>query len=184
MISKRKNLYLYLGLACFVVIVGIFVDGYMGVYDTVRMTTRWREREIELGREFDYRWHIHLEDRIERLLRFDREFDCRRHRRAWPVWEARWGEKVLFSYEVDNRRFSNYVADIEVSIRFINESPGNLTLISQRMSIGAFRKGRIEWVVDTIELFPTPPRPKQEYLATIKIERGEIERKVHLHIYR
>lgn len=155
MISKRKNI--YLSLICFVAIIGIFiVDGYMGIYDTVRMTIGRHEWEIE----FEPQEFIH------------------------PTWRARWGERISFSYEIDNRRLSTYMADIEVSVRFMNERADDLTLISQRMSIGAFRKGRIEWVVDTIELFPTPPQPKQEYLATIKIERGEIERKVPLRIYR
>lgn len=154
MVSKRKNLYLYLTLACFVAIIGIFiVDGYMGIYDTIRITIGVHEQEIE----------------PDHWLRVNR------------VWTgAKWGEKVLFSYEVDNRRFSSYAADIEVSVWFRHEKVGDL--ISQRMSIDAYHKGCMEWVMDTTELFPTPPEQGQWYDSIVIIKRGEIEWKIHVHI--
>ncbi len=46
--SMRKNLFLYLALACFVGLIAIFVvDGYMGIYDTVYITTGKQEYKVD-----------------------------------------------------------------------------------------------------------------------------------------
>ena len=48
MAAKRRNLFLYLTLVCFLGLIAIFiVDGYMGVYDTVYITAGEREQKIE-----------------------------------------------------------------------------------------------------------------------------------------
>ncbi len=75
MATKRKNLYLYLTLACFIGLIAIFiVDGYMGIYDNLFVTTG--EREEEIGRD-SRPW--------QESVRVD------------------WGGKAFFRYEVDNR---------------------------------------------------------------------------------
>ncbi len=155
MAIKRKNLFLYLALACFVGLIAIFiVDGYIGIYDTVYITAGEREQKIEP----DY-W-----------LRQDR------------IWSTgtNWGEKVFFRYEVDNRQFSSYTADIEASVWRSQEKVRDL--ISQPMSISAFDKGQLEWVVDTTEVLPSgiPPEQRNEY--TVIIKRGELERRIILYI--
>ena len=44
----RRNLFLYLALACFVGLIAIFVfDGYLGIYDTVHVTSGEREQTID-----------------------------------------------------------------------------------------------------------------------------------------
>ncbi len=155
MATKRKNLYLYLTLACFIGLIAIFiVDGYMGIYDTMYITAGEREQKIES----DF-W-----------LRGDS---------PWSTGVNE-GEKIFFRYELDNRRFSSYTADIEVSVWHSQEKV--LDLISQPMSIAAFDKGRLEWAVDTAELLPSVIPPEQRYEFTVIIKRGEIERKVIVYI--
>ena len=52
MATERRFRYLYLALACFVgLVTTYFVDGYMGIYDTLHITTGEREQKIEL-----YHW--------------------------------------------------------------------------------------------------------------------------------
>ena len=91
MAKKRKNLFLYLTLACFLGLVAIFIaDGYLGIYDTIYITAGEREDKVEA----DF-W-----------LEQDRYYSV----------GVNWDEKALFSYEVDNRLFSSYSTDIDVSV--------------------------------------------------------------------
>jgi len=50
-IKSKRNLYLYLAIACFIGIIVIFVDSYLGIHDTIYFTLR--EREWTVG-EVDY----------------------------------------------------------------------------------------------------------------------------------
>ena len=156
MATKRKNLFLYLILACFIGLIAIFiVDGYLGVYDTLYVPMGEREQKIEADQ-----W------------------------RQWSEWrraEIGWGEKAFFRYEVDNRQFSTYTADVEVSVWHSKEKVRDL--ISQEISIPAFDKGQLEWVIDTTELFPSGIPPEQGYEFTVIINRGEIERKIIVYMY-
>ena len=152
MAAKRRNLFLYLTLACFFGLIAIFiVDGYLGVYDTLSVTAGEREQVIEP----DY-W-----------LRQGRDSQ-------WV--NVGWGEQAFFSYEVDNRRFSSYAADIEVSVWHSQEKVRDL--VSQSVSIGAFDKGQLEWAVDSVELLPADAPPEQGYQYTVLIRMGEVERRV------
>jgi len=155
MAVKHKSLFLYPTLACFLGIILIFVfDGYIGVYDNLVMTIGEQPQKIEA----DF-W-----------LRQDRD---------WATNVER-GGKVTFRYEVDNRRFSSYTADIEVSVWHSQEKVRDL--ISQQMSIDSFDKGQLEWVLNTAELIPADIPPEQGYQFTVVIRRGEIERKVITYI--
>jgi len=145
----RRNLFLYLTLACFFGLVVIFiVDGYLGIYDTVYVISGEYEQKIES------------------------DFWTQRDE-SWSTG-VNWGEKVFFRYEVDNRQFSGYTADSEISVWRGQEKIRDL--ISQQMSIAAFDKGQLEWVIDTNELLPT--KPEQNYQYSVIIKRGEIERKI------
>jgi hypothetical protein len=155
MTTKRKNLYLYLTLACFIGLIAIFiVDGYIGIYDTMYITTGEREQKIEpdFWLRGDYPWSTGVNE----------------------------GEKVFFRYEVDNRRFSSYTTDIEVSVWRMQEKALDVT--SQPMVVAAFDKGEVEWVLDTAELLPSVIPPEQRYEFTVIIKRGEIERKIIVYI--
>jgi len=151
MARKRVNLFLYLTLACFLGLIVIFVvDGYLGIYDTVNIISGERDETIN----------------PENWLRQDR---------SPPTGVSR-GEKAFFRYEVDNRRFSAYTADIEVSVWHGQEKVRDL--ISQPMSIAAFDKEEWEWVLDTTELLPGDIPPEQGYEFSVIIKRGETELKV------
>ena len=155
MAIKRKTVYTYLTLACFLSIIAIFiVDGYLGNYDTLYITAGEREQKIE----------------ADSWMRQDR---------SWSTGVSR-GEKVFFRYEVDNRRFSGYTADIEVSVWHSQEKVRDL--VSQPMSIAAFDKGQLEWVIDTAELLLSDIPPEQSYQYTVIIKRGEIERKIIVNV--
>ena len=151
MANRHKSIFLYLTLACFLGLVAIFVfDGYMGLYDTLSITTGEREQTIETDR-----WQ--------------------KGETYWAVGTNR-GEKASFTYEIDNRRFSSYTADIEVSLWQSQEKVRDL--ITQQISAGAFGKGQIKWTLDTTELIPGDSPPEQRYQYTIVIKRGELERRI------
>ena len=157
MATRRKNLFLYLTLACFFGLIAIFiVDGYMGVYDSLEITAGERPQTIE-------------PDEWLRQEKFG----------AIGVG-VNWGEKVSFTYEVDNRLFSGYTADIEVSVWHSQEKVRDL--LSQQILISAFDKGQLEWVLDTAELLPSDVSPERGYEFTVIIQRGQIERNIIVYI--
>ena len=155
MATKRKNLFLYLTLVCFFGLVAIFVvDGYMGIYDTTYITTGELEQKME----------------ADTWLESDR---------FWSTGMS-WGEKAFFRYEVDNRRFSGYAANVEVSVWRMQEKV--LDVISQPITVDSFDKAKLEWVVDSNELLPESTSPEQSYEFTVLIKRGEVERRIIVHI--
>ncbi|MFC1977486.1 hypothetical protein ACFLWS_04390 [Chloroflexota bacterium] len=160
----RRNLFLYLTLACFFGLIVIFiVDGYMGVYDTVYVTSGERPEKIEA----DF-W-----------LRQGRAAPAGMEN-SYYISSADRDEKVFFRYEVANRRFSGYTADIEVAVWHNQEKVHDV--ISQPISIEAFDEGQAEWVIDATELLPEALPPEQSYEYTVIIKRGEIERKIIMRI--
>jgi len=155
MATKRRNLFIYLTLACFLGIIAIFIfDGYMGIYDTVFVTSG--EREQEIGTEVWQRDGMFWTSGIER------------------------GEKAFFRYEVDNRTFSTYREDIQVTVWRMQEKVADV--LAEPLSVGAFDKGRVEWAVDAAELVPSDTPPEQRFEFTVRIERGDIQRNIILNI--
>jgi len=165
----RRNLFLYLTLACFFGLIAIFiVDGYLGVYDTVYITTGEQSWEVEADVwQRQYPTYAPAPIYEEPYLE---------EGEGVYYMPANREEKVSFRYEVDNRLFSTYKADIEVSVWHSQEKVRDL--LSQQMQIAAFDKGQLEWVVDNTELLPTDILPEQSYQYTVIIERGEIERRI------
>ena len=154
MATKRRNLFLYLTLACFLGLIAIFTfDGYMGTYDTLYITSGEQEQQIEA----DY-W-----------LRQDRFWSTR----------VNWGETAFFRYEIDNRRFSSYETTIEASVWQNQEKVSDI--ISQPVSLAAFEKGEVEWAVDTSEFLPEDALSEQSHQYTVLIKRGETERRIILY---
>jgi hypothetical protein len=155
MAVKHKNLFLYLTLACFLGIILIFIfDGYMGVYDTI--TVKSGEYEQKMEADFWLQPYNQASASVER------------------------SGKVFFRYEVDNRQFSEYAADVEVSVWHSQEKVRDV--MAQPMSIARFAKGQLDWTVDTAELLPGNTPPEQGYQYTVIIKRGGVERKVILFI--
>jgi len=158
MATKRRNLFLYLTLACFFGLIAIFIfDGYMGIYDTLSITSGERPQIIE----------------ADTWLQQDKY-------NFQQTTGVNWGEKAFFNYEVDNRQFSSYTADVEVSVWRSKEKVQDL--ISQQISVDAFDKGQLEWVVDTTELLPESLPQEQSYEFTVIIKRGKIERNIIVYI--
>ena len=155
MAAKRRNLYLYLTLICFFGIIAIFItDGYMGVYDTVYITAEEREQKIESDV-----WQRNDPYRSIRVTQ---------------------GEKAFIRYEVDNRQFSSYEADIQVSVWRMQEKVSDV--LKQQVAIETFSKAEIEWTIDSAELVPPDASTEQDFDYTLIIKRGEIERNIILHI--
>ena len=153
---KRRLVYLYLSLICFIGFITVFfVDGYMGTYDTLYITGGAREQKIEL-----HQWQ--------------------RRDGNWTgsVW---WGQEARFRYEISNREFSPYSADIEVSLWHYEDMVRNL--VSQQMLIARFDRATIEWAVDTLALEPEgPPPTTYPYTYFITIKSNGIERELKLYI--
>ena len=156
MATKRRNLFLYLTIACFLGLITIFiVDGYMGTYDTLHVTIGERPQTIgsDVWLRQDSFWSIGMNQ----------------------------GEKASFRYEIDNRQFSIYTSDVDVSVWRNQEKVRDL-VVSQSISVNVFAKGELTWVVDSTEILPGDFSPKQGYQYTIAIKRGEIERNIILYI--
>ena len=155
MAVKHRNTFLYLALACFLGIILIFVfDGYIGIYDNLVVTSG--EQEIKIDAEAWMRQDFYRSTSVE------------------------WGEKAFFRYEVDNRRFSDYTADIEVSIWHSQEKVADL--VAKQLSVASFDKEQVEWVLDADELVPANIPSEQGYDFTVVVKRGDVERSLITHV--
>jgi hypothetical protein len=159
MAVKRRYLFLYLAIACFAGLVAVFiVDAYLGVYDTIYVTTGEYEQKIEADywQRPESAWPTQYEN-------------------AWPI-QATVGDQIPFRYEIENHRFSTYSTLVQASVWKENEKVTDL--FSGDVSIGRFGKATVTWSLATEELPGlTPGWPAQ---FTIKINRGGIERKIIL----
>lgn len=155
--SKPKYKYLYLTLLCFFAIIAIFVvDGYLGVYDTITITSGERPQKI------------------------DPDFWLRPEAQTYETWVA-WGEKVSFDYEIANRRLSAYSTTVEASVWRSQEKVRDL--VTSPVTIGSFGNSRLEWLVDTAELVPAGIAQGQSAVQySIRIKRDNIERRIILNI--
>jgi len=147
--KRRKLLFLYLAIACFIGIVAIFiVDGYVGIYDTVYVTSGEYPQEISPDfwqrRVGDYAYPYHI--------------------------GAEWGESVQFRYEIDNRRSSTYAATVEASVWKSSEKI--IDLFNQDISISGFDKATMNWILPAEELEKAGLGVGQ---YTVRIKRGEEE---------
>ncbi len=179
MATKRRNIFLYLAVACFVGLIAIFVvDGYLGVYDTVYITTGEQSWKVEADvwlRQWPTRAPAPIEY-IEYIEYYEYYEDYVEEGKGVYLMPADREEKVSFRYEVDNRLFSTYKADVEASVWHSQQKVRDL--ISQSMSIAAFDKGQLEWEIDNTELLPTDILAEESYQYTVIIKRGEIERRI------
>jgi len=156
MAIRGRNLYLYLALACFVGILAIFLaDGYLGIYDTVYITSGEHEQKIEP----DY-WQQPW---------------AKEHGYDYYGVGSEWVEPVYFKYEIDSHRFSTYSTNVEASVWKSGEKI--IELLNEDISIAAFDKLTVDWVLRAEELEEIG-YGIGEY--TIEIRRGEVERKIVL----
>jgi hypothetical protein len=152
--TQHRNLYLALTIAFFLAIIAIFVfDGYMGLYDTVTITTQEQESVIEP----DY-WS-----------------------RDYPQYTwAQEGQDINFRYELDNRTFSSYSAEVEVAVWF-GETKQEV-LLTQAVAIGGFDKEELSWTIDTGTLRPANTPQNQDFECSVVITRDGVERRIIVHI--
>jgi hypothetical protein len=159
MTGRYKTIYLLLTVACFLGIIAIFVfDGYMGVYDTLRMdngqfvqtitTDQWLQQE-EFG--------------------------------SYPSVSLDRGSNMNVSYTVENHRFSAYSADVSVSLYSGVEKLDDLA--AGQVTAPAFGAGELSWVLDPSRFIPANSPPEQSYNLALVINRGGVERKVMVYIY-
>ena len=159
----RKQLFLYLTLACFFGLIAIFiVDGYLGIYDTIYVTVGEREEKIEP----DF-W---LRQSPVKPVEVKNAY----------YLSANWEEKIFFRYEVDNRQFSSYTTDIKVTVWHSQEKIYDL--VSQHIQTGVFDKEQLDWVLDTAEFLPSDIPPEQSYEFTVIIKRGQVERNIIVYV--
>jgi len=120
----RRNLFLYLALTCFLVIVGIFVfDGYLGVYDSATVKTGEQTQEIEAG-AWPERYSYSVSSQAD--------------------------QSVFFRYRIDNRRFISYPTTVNATLWQENQKLSDL--VSETRDIKAFSKMTLEWTLDPAEL--------------------------------
>ena len=160
MAVKHKNLYLYLALACFLGIILIFVfDGYMGLHDTLNFT----------GGEFP------------QTITAD-QWQQRGIPDFMPSTSAIYGEKVAFTYVIENRCFSSYKSDVSVSVW--NNQVKLADLLSTTVTTKAFGKGQVDWVFDTTQFASETLTTGTSAHFTLMIQMGDIQRKIIIDIYK
>jgi len=160
--KNRSSLYLYLALVCFAGILAIFVvDGYLGIYDTLYITVQEREQVIEPD-YWDQRW---VKESYE----------------GYSLG-ARWGESIPFRYQIDNRSFSTYSVDVEVSV-WRGGQKVIVPLDKIEVSVAPFKKAIVEWTLRFEDLEETSPVSGEYREYTVRIRRGEIERKIIVSYY-
>ena len=158
MAVKHKNLYLYLALVCFLGIILIFVfDGYIGVYDSLEMTSGEFPQIIEPDR-----WPE------------DEEYAY------YSTVNVQQGGRVAFTYKVQNRTFSTYSADVEVTVSHEQEQVA--VLLSQPLTVASFGEGQLEWVLDAAEFVPADFTSDQRYDLSVLIKKGDVERYILVYI--
>ena len=147
----RRHLFLYLAIACFLGLLAIFVfDGYMGIYDTIRVKAGEYEQTIE-----PEQWQ---------------------RDRYIPSSGTTWGGKIFFTYELENRLFSSYITRIQASVW--QENKKVFDLFSGDESAGPFGNLTVEWTLDSKELESRGFSPGQ-YTVKIKrgeVERTIVTR--------
>ncbi len=169
----RRNLFLYLALACLVGLIAIFiVDGYLGIYDTVYITSGEQLWKVEAD-AWLHGGVVYAPQPVS--APYPVEYTGEPSKGAYYL-SANRDDKTSFRYEVDNRQFSDYKTDTEVSVWHSQQKVRDL--LSQPMSIAAFEKGKLEWTIDNTELLPSGIPPEQSYQYSVIIKRGEIERRI------
>jgi len=160
--KNRSILYLYLALVCFAGILAIFVvDGYLGVYDTIYITTQ--EHQQVIGPDYwQQRW---VKDSYE----------------GYSLG-ARWGEPIPFRYEIDNRNFSAYSANVDVSV-WRGGQQVIVLLDKTEISAAPFKKAVIDWTLRAEDFGESSPVVGEYREYTVRIRLGEMERKIILNYY-
>lgn len=158
MASKQKNLFLYLAAACFIGIILIFVfDGYMGLYDTLSVTSGETTQAIDTEQWTNQeKWGYPMQIGI--------------------VYDG----KASFNYEIANRRFSSYQTAVDVTVWRDQEKVSGV--LSREIKVKAFGVENISWTLDAAALVPGGITAEGKSF-TVKIRLGDTERSVVVYVY-
>jgi hypothetical protein len=155
MASKQKNLYLYLVAACFIGIILIFVfDGYMGLYDTLSVTAGEQIQTV-----YPEQWS-----------------DSDKHNYPVELWPFN-SDNFTFSYVIDNRHFSSYQADINVSVWKNQVKVADI--LTTTVNAGAFQKETVAWIINPWTTLDGTVNTDNQF--TLEINHGGIIRSVIIH---
>ena len=169
MAVKRRYRFLYLAIACFAGLIAIFVvDGYLGIYDTVYVTAREYTEKIEA----DY-WLRQQPEYYPRPVGEDEIAYC--------CIGASEGDTIFFRYQIANHQSSTYSTDIQASVWRENEKI--LDLFSGDVSIGPFDDATVEWELSSDDLKIADIGAEMSRQFTVKISRGEVERRIIVDFY-
>ncbi len=150
-----KNIFLYLALACLFSLLTVFIfDGYLGVHDTIFITSGERKEEIQpdLWQQRDM---------------------------VWPV-DTNPADTVFLSYKIENRRFSGYSDQIEAAVW--QQQQKKYDLESTEILISSFDTVLFEWEVDNTDILPGDNQTDELAEYTIIIKRGELERRLIIYV--
>jgi hypothetical protein len=153
--TKSRNLYFFLAVACFISIILIFLfDGYMGLYETLTMTSGEQTQTIA----------------PEQWINFEKnDFPAQLY--------VNTAGTVSFSYQVDNRRFSGYKADIDISLWQNQQKIRDV--LSQSIDVQAFKQETVTWEIDIQAGLPSNP---VDGAYTLEIKQGDIKRDIVFYI--
>jgi hypothetical protein len=152
--SKPKNIFLILAVACFLGIILIFLfDGYMGLYDTVTMISGEQTQTIapEQWKDFEKNGFP-------------------------PQLYVNNAGKVSFSLKIDNRRFSAYHADVNISLWQSQQKIKDI--LSQSVNVKSFGQQTVSWIIDTQADLQNP----MDGGYTLEINRGDIQHNVVFYV--
>jgi hypothetical protein len=150
--TGHKTIYLILALACFVGIIIIFVfDGYMGLYDTLTMVAGEQTTTIE-----PQQW-----------------MDSAKFGYPPGLYSPNTGE-LSFSYKVDNRRFTTYNQELQISIHKNQQKIADV--LSKELKVNAFGKETVTWTINTNDILTANTITDSQF--TLVINNGKLERDV------
>ncbi len=153
---KQKYIFLILAVACFIGIILIFfIDGYMGMVDSLSLTSGEQAQAIEFQQ-----WYSRVRpDMNPQIYGFARG-------------------TLGFTYTLDNRRFSSY--DEDISITAWKNQKILYEVYAGRITAGAFGQTTVTWSLDTEGIVPENSTTDSEF--TLEIKHGDIARRVIVHI--
>ncbi len=151
----RKILFLALAIICFAGLMAVLTGGYLGVFDTLKVESGSMLEVLstaELGREPPefYRYTPGIQ-----------------------------GDRIDFTYTVENREFSPFRARLEAGL-WSERQAGPYTLAALDIELESFGKQEFRWTVSFAEL---ASRGFTDGQYTLRITLGEIRRTVPLGYY-
>jgi hypothetical protein len=149
---------LFLTLACFLGIIAIFIfDGYIGVYDKLLIDNGQFKQTVEADQwAQNEKFGGITSTGVDRTGRAD------------------------FTYTVENHRFSEYSADIEITLWYNREKTA--TLFTGKVTAPPFDTSVTEFFIDA-GVIPAGFSPELSYNVNLIIKNGDFERNVLINFF-